>query len=260
MLKLKKLHTQVIWIISLEFIMYVFLLHHHRAPDIFFFQSVSYWSNLKPVSVGPKWDSRISIHFADNLIVILSLYIYIYYVRYQQTELTGICLPLNLTTCNQFYMPPSFPQRALECRNNHFAKHMTDVPLRRYDQNWKRCLFRCYYAQIWQTSFYNIEKCYFQFLFWLVNKILCCAYTKNCTKYRQVQHLIGFGKMLSIIHKLPLLKSLSILWSRLGFIQKQIPYHIHTGYLKSWTVSTKKHPYSVLAVLTIDRYLELPDL
>ena len=52
--------------------------NHLQCSRYFFFQTVSYWSNLKPVSVGPKWDSRISIHFADNLIVIDSDIIIIY--------------------------------------------------------------------------------------------------------------------------------------------------------------------------------------
>ena len=37
------------------------------------FQSVSYWSNLKPISIGPNWNSGISIHFADDLKVIVLL-------------------------------------------------------------------------------------------------------------------------------------------------------------------------------------------
>ena len=43
----------------------------------------------------------------------------------------------------------------------------------------KRYLFRCYYAPIWRISSYSVEKFYFQFPFWLVNKILRCSYAKN---------------------------------------------------------------------------------
>ena len=35
------------------------------------------------------------------------------------------------------------------------------------------------YAPIWRISSYSIEKFYFQFPFWLVNKILHCPYAKN---------------------------------------------------------------------------------
>ena len=63
------------------------ILSYYTVVQIIFFLSVLYWSKLKPVSIRPKWDSGISIHFADDLIVILSL---IYFVRYQQTEHLGL--------------------------------------------------------------------------------------------------------------------------------------------------------------------------
>ena len=136
------------------------VLRSHSAPDNFFFQSVLYWSNLKPVNVGPTWDSRISIHFADNLIVILSLYILcpLSAIRTQRSVLIFrnyrcviwlwliygsqnrkvLGLTIKLNCMYPVLYATSLPWRTLECRNNHFANHMNDVPLWRYDQNWKR--------------------------------------------------------------------------------------------------------------------------
>ena len=39
---------------------------HDSAPDIFFSLSVSYWSNLKPVSNDQEWFFGISIHGAND--------------------------------------------------------------------------------------------------------------------------------------------------------------------------------------------------